>query len=107
MITEREHSMLTTAVAQGAALLDDYKPDWAHKIRLEQLEMNLCSKCVLGQLFRDFTGGFEELGLEGEEVDEHGFDLNGEMLTAHSGNVDPLWRLLDMLWTDEVKRRVQ
>ncbi len=106
MISEREHNMMTTAVIRGAELLDHQVPGWAQDIRLEQLEMHLCANCVLGQLFHEFTNGFEQLGLEGDEVDEHGFDLSAEMMKANQGDVDPLWRTLDALWTDEVKRRV-
>jgi hypothetical protein len=40
-----------SAVAKGAALLDDKQPGWAHQIDLTVLHLSSGEECVLGQLF--------------------------------------------------------
>lgn len=41
-------------VAAGAAWLDKNEPSWADRIDLDELYMNRCSDCVLGQVFGDY-----------------------------------------------------
>ena len=42
-------------VAAGAALLDNSRPGWAAEIDIEKLVMASCKRCVLGQLYGDYS----------------------------------------------------
>ena len=44
-------STIAERVAKGAALLDAEQPGWADRIDLDELELESCRHCVLGQLF--------------------------------------------------------
>src|SRR4051794_40019462 len=38
-------------VARGAALLDLHQPGWRSAVRPDDLEMNECESCIIGQVF--------------------------------------------------------
>ncbi len=52
-------------VRNGTLLLDSTHPGWYNKVDLNSLKMNVCSRCVLGQLYEGYTKGLYELGLGG------------------------------------------
>lgn len=44
-------------VARGVKLLDQRAPGWDQRIRLHHLDMSCGNKCVLGQLYGDYSRG--------------------------------------------------
>lgn len=51
-------------VARGAAALDRAfggSRAWRERIRLDDLAMEHCDQCILGQVFGDYFGGMERL----------------------------------------------
>ena len=92
---------LKEAVKRGAAWLDANHPGWREKINLAELEMEHCSKCILGQLF----GDYDPSTLPGWET---GWDNNAPQFTmgfsafeAHSN--DNRWHELSYLWKKEIR----
>ncbi len=51
-----------TSVKQGAELLDRINPGWFLAINTEELDLGDCDKCVLGQLYGEYTDGKVALG---------------------------------------------
>lgn len=45
---------ITERVAAGATWLDQNKPGWIERIRLNALSLNECEECVLGHVFGDY-----------------------------------------------------
>jgi hypothetical protein len=41
-------------VAAGCAWLDQHQPGWVEEINLDELQMDDCAMCVLGQTFGDY-----------------------------------------------------
>lgn len=103
------------AASQGAALLDEKRPNWWLEIDPATLNMDSCHRCILGQLFGEktvsYSQGLEALGLnvEAEESFTFGFDL--ECYKDADGKYiefdDDLWDGLRDCWIDEIKRRVE
>ena len=70
-------------VARGAALLDEKRPGWEAEINLNALDIDDCTTCVIGQLYRDhagiYSGAYEIgadalLGPDGSALADHGFN---------------------------------
>lgn len=82
--TDRRLSVrLLMRVAAGAALLDQVEPDWYRRIALDELGMETCDRCILGQLHGDFLAGFWAITrpLPSHHLfsaAEHGFTLSDE-----------------------------
>ena len=91
-------------VARGAAWLDKEKPGWREDINLDALTMSSCSRCVLGQLYRDFLGGLSVLRdsqppgtINSVLATQYGFDRGCE------GESE--WAMLKTAWTREISKR--
>lgn len=76
-------------VKAGATLLDSRVVGWAGKVRPENLRMDDCLGCMLGQVFGSYTEGCDELGITAwarSQAVEFGFhsasDRTGEELNA-------------------------
>lgn len=50
-------TLITKTVREWAAVLDQVRPDWHERIDLDKLDLNLYSKCVLGQVFDSYGNG--------------------------------------------------
>jgi hypothetical protein len=61
-------------VQRGIELLNAKVPGWVERINIDELNMAICARCVLGQLFEHFDRGRKELGIKGFEY-THGFDV--------------------------------
>jgi hypothetical protein len=91
-------------IARGAELLDKLFPDWEWKINLDELRLDSCALCVVGQL----TGGFDTdvtFGWElmTQEEIKHGFYVEGD-------SQDPkeywrLWHALTAEWKEFILER--
>lgn len=101
----------TQRVKEGAALLDQSKPDWFTKIDPSHLHMDSCAACVLGQVYGEYGQGILILDIGPGGL--YGFDtLNGDIQILEK-NTDPdevvvfqdCFRILRDLWVDEIKAR--
>ena len=67
-------STVEQRVRSGATLLDMSVPGWASKIDRDTLNLQLCTACVLGQLYSDYAKGCEALDLSEDQVIAFGFE---------------------------------
>src|SRR5690625_6974131 len=75
-------STIANRVKKGAELLDTAQPNWYEQIELSQLDLSSCRKCILGQMFGDFSDGAEVLFKDelSSSIDKCGFDIDRELL---------------------------
>lgn len=77
-------SDIATRVAKGVALLDEQVPGWDGHIDLIKLDVKSTDRCVLGQVFGNYSEGCDRLGLwEEEETHQthpvlYGFEITEE-----------------------------
>lgn len=81
-------------VLRGIELLDRQVPGWRDRIDWDKLDMTNCYKCILGQLFGEYSEGVEELGaLPGSH---YGFDappyLGSGITSKYFTELAELWR---------------
>jgi hypothetical protein len=74
-------------VAAGAMLLDERKPGWYKTIDNALLNIASCRKCVLGQVYGDFSDGVRELAL-GSQFGQYGFSCGSDTAEA----INEAWR---------------
>lgn len=110
---------LQSRVKAGAEFLDIHKPDWREKVDPSALEMFLCHRCVLGQLFADvahelgwgngFSYGVCEF-LSDDNVRLAEKELGFDIPTAYAFDIDLkpwsncAWQTLNDLWVKEIQR---
>ena len=61
-------------VARGVALLDRKLPGWDAGVDLSTLHLDSCSRCVLGQLYGDYSYAADVFDVE-DNPEDFGFDL--------------------------------
>lgn len=86
-------------VAAGAGLLDEHAPGWADRIDIDRLNISLCSRCVLGQLYGDYFRGLDAIpaiGTSGDEVGpaDYGFFHTDEGWFPEDDELTAAWRAL-------------
>lgn len=94
------------AAHRGARLLDRELPRWARIVKPDELEMDVCDRCVLGQLFRDFDSGYTWLKtvvpfLFRPVEAWYGFDIG----YAHLRDEDAYYDDLERAWKEEIAER--
>lgn len=88
-------------VRRGAELLDRERPGWADEVPAdERLEMEDCSKCVLGHLFGEFGRGLDALPVW--DVEDLGFNI---VNTRTDDDGDKEYAALADAWRAEIRRR--
>lgn len=108
---------ITERVAAGAVLLDKETPDWAERISLEELRLESCEHCILGQVYDHYNKGKRKLGLEFEDAQKYGFSpythrlSDNELAVLLTTNKYPDWclnqsRELVKAWKVEIEERV-
>jgi hypothetical protein len=105
-------------VKRGALLLDATTPGWSEKINGDTLAMRWCDKCLLGQLYGDYNGGLNKIGLplyfglgtKSKETDEaeeiaamHGFTITDEEYRMDKREF--AWAALADAWRVEIRSR--
>jgi hypothetical protein len=60
-------------VEAGAAWLDASRPGWLDRIDLDELRMDYCDACILGQIFGDYWDAplADHIPPYGEEMDKY------------------------------------
>ena len=80
-----------SSVAKGAAFLDKEADfNWRDQIDVTTLDLGVADRCILGQLYGDYSDGVWSLGIE--NADELGFS------TEFS------YRVLTRYWKEELSR---
>lgn len=83
----------------GAALLDKKYPGWAKNINCDELRIESCDKCVIGQLYDWFHVGASALNLNGDGKDM-GFALYSRAIDGPSEANE-----LRAAWLTEIQSR--
>lgn len=108
---------LDARVAKGAALFDARRPDWAHGVARELLDMYSTRYCVAAQVIfcsdsdDAYQDAMEELGITyGDQAVEHGFSLSWrEVRDAPHASSAPLVELfvpLTAAWLRAIDARL-
>jgi hypothetical protein len=105
---------MNLAVKRGAYMLDERMPRWAELIRLEDLEMDDCASCIVGQAVGSYATGIAKLSGISEYSREafdwaidHGFDLSEDYFEKEGGVAGyNAYRQLETLWGEEVRKRL-
>ena len=74
-------------VTRGVKLLDQEVMEWRNHIDLDDLDLDDCDICVLGQLFGDYDSGLERLGLIDTGSEDVGYDVKTSA-AAHGFNTN-------------------
>ena len=96
----------STRVALGAAVLDEYRPDWAYEIDSVTLDMADPAHCIIGQLYGgNYTTPMENLAaLDGME-DEYNACLWAER-NGFDVDMDNSYEELQKAWRLEIAERM-
>lgn len=84
---------------RGKAWLDKIYPNWWRKINLDFLDMSDSRRCILGQLYGDYTHAWNKYR---DEID---FDDYGFSVSALEDKYE-MYAELEWLWIQEVEKRV-
>jgi hypothetical protein len=86
-------------VARGATLLDEIRPGWWREINDDELDMQWCQECILGQVFGNYFLAFSQLPIPRFNAPMFGFDLPVKVA------VKGTWEELATAWRAEIARR--
>ncbi len=66
------------AIDRCISLLDDKVPDWRDKINVDKLEMGCPKKCLLGQIFGEYSIGMKKLFRKvlWHDIYQYGLDIS-------------------------------
>lgn len=106
MSTRVSKQKLQARVDAGAAFLNVVHPGWAKKIKpnLNVLDLGDGKKCVLGELYGEFSDGKVELGLSStSQIAGNGSIPQPEVLGFFSGN-SRQYKTLTLLWKLKIKK---
>lgn len=87
----RDDTPIPDRVQRGVELLDRVRPGWERSIDLGSLDIAICTRCVLGQLFGHYVDGKEALGIDGPG-DRCGFASAGLLLWGEETALANAWR---------------
>ncbi len=94
MITENQKD----AIDRGAKWLDEKYPKWEDRINEENIRMECCVSCILGQLFNDYWRGIEKAGFIG------GTNEANKWSEMHGFNASFNW-CVKAAWIEEINKR--
>lgn len=106
---------LKLAVKNGAYWLDENHPGWASKIELENLEMDDCENCIVGQAIGEYSStcrlaaGVDSYAGRMVWSVANGFDVPEAIMKGEDISLDRMYeqyRTLETLWTDQVQDRL-
>jgi hypothetical protein len=104
---ENPMDAFTEAVQRGAALLDDLDPQWFEHIDLGRLDMGECARCILGQIYGNYTTGLDRIGNDLDQPAWLGYSRDLEVSHGFEAEViTPADYIhLSLAWTAEIRRR--
>ncbi len=87
-------------IENGIKWLNKYVPDWLGRINIDELNMNSCWKCILGQLFGEYLKAVTRMGI----TDHHAEMMGFEILDYAEYKREDLMVYLTDLWRDAILR---
>jgi hypothetical protein len=99
-------------VARGAALLDRVRPGWACEVAADRLAMESCDRCILGQLYGEYSLGFWTLTrpLDARKLfsaADHGFTLHASEQAAPDADTFARFARLADAWRAAIRERLK
>lgn len=101
------------AVKRGAYFLDERYPNWASAINLDNLVMDDCERCIVGQAIGDYGQAIgKAAGVQPYTRDshhwavDHGFDLPDDIYNQNDQILGEQFYELEGLWADQVRDRL-
>lgn len=94
---------LRKSVARGAAWLDVKHPGWFEKIDVGKLDLEYCTTCVLGQLYKNFNAIQAYLDATEPELkmNRNGFSLPSKAWSTKN------WSALSECWREAIAQRLE
>lgn len=120
MITDARNEQIHSLAEKGANVLDVVSPNWYKSVDENQIDMNDCWGCVLGQVFGSYTDGLEAIDGASKVVPTLAYvqeecpsdDSNVNIAIGQSfGFSIPLlsddreWMVLGKAWAAEIQER--
>jgi hypothetical protein len=110
--------MFEVEVARGAALLDHKNPGWWRAINIGFLDMEKCTRCILGQLYGQYQHGLNQLEMWESNAARHGFYVMPPLPSSLPYEEEHMrnwvqanlewarqWQALGDAWVTEIERR--
>jgi hypothetical protein len=92
---------ITGAVKKGVALLDDQAPGWRDKIDVDSFDITSQHRCVLGQVYGEYTDGALALFGSSKYYDDEAMTEAVECGFWATGVNDEKWEALQLAWLKE------
>ncbi len=95
------------AVLRGAAFLDEHTAGWDDRVSLEELDMADPCHCILGQVYSEYNGALERLGLAYSASQWLGLEATDDAFAAgvSSGDMRRHYAILDGCWYSLIQDR--
>lgn len=102
--------MFEQEVKNGMTWLDEIEPRWINRINTNTLQLRVCHRCVLGQLFGDYFNAAKEHGLTLTQTQQMGFfnpkfETDPEHPSFESINSREYWKDLTDTWLVMIEER--
>jgi hypothetical protein len=81
-------------VERGAKFLDEQMPEWIDEIDLNTLALRSPCRCVLGQLFGDYSEGVDALDLDFPDEEDRGFHIAFDETRSRWEELTEAWKSL-------------
>lgn len=94
--------MMNDKVKRGTELLDRKAPGWWKSIDLGELNLRLCTKCILGQLYGYYSTGLTVLEIPPSNTPDEDIAFG---FCLHNGHSALAWAALTELWVQEINSR--
>lgn len=102
-----EDTML--AVKKGATWLDNYHPGWAKKINIDELDMNNCNQCIIGQAVCNYFDLYTKdthAGWDYQAIEDWAIDYGFQAPDGTDESQYQKFSNLETVWSDEVRKRL-
>jgi hypothetical protein len=99
-------------VARGAAMLDERRPGWFHRIDPGVLDLQSGCACIIGQLFDGYTNAYQEFTewTAYSWRSAHGFTVNSDTDLSDTdlahAEMDEAFKRLQDAWIDAIAARL-
>ena len=89
--------------ASGAKFLDSVNPTWWQNVYVNELDLQCCFNCVLGQLYETYDNGKQRLLLGEEQASLLGFNLGENEIDRYDYEIS--YHILSEVWAQEIINR--
>jgi len=88
---------------RGANLLDSILPEWMTMINVVLLDIRMCSRCILGQIYGNYERGCREVGIDRFDNSVFGKPVRNGFLIASDSVMSAL--KTNAAWKSELSKR--